>query len=73
MKLRIYKLPENGQYVIEKRIFHFLLIEWWVRYIKYAPISFNTLDQAKERMAEILEKKRDKENNQGKEILRYTV
>lgn len=73
MKLRIYKLPENGQYAIEKRIFHFLLIEWWVRYTKYAPISFNTLDQAKERMAEILEKKRDKENNQGKEILRYTV
>ena len=73
MKLRIYKLPENGQYAIEKRIFHLFKFEWWVRYIKEAPISFNTLEQAKERIEQILEKKRNKNNNQGKEIFRYTI
>ena len=76
MKLRIYKTNKNF-YVIQKRIFRFLLIEWWVGYSsKYGKI-FKSMDEAREVIKKLQEDKRDKRYNKlkekGTEILRFDV
>ena len=71
MKLRIAKFNDN--YYIQRRIFKFLLIEWWVLY-KECPLPFNTVDQAKERIDLIRQERREKKNNsKTTEILRFDV
>ena len=76
MKLRIYKTNKNF-YVIQKRIFRFLLIEWWVGYSsKYGKI-FKSMDEARDVIKKLQEVKRDKRYNKSKEkgteILRFDV
>ena len=76
MKLRIYKTNKNF-YVIQKRIFRFLLIEWWVGYSsKYGKI-FKSMDEARDVIKKLQEDKRDKRYNKlkekGTEILRFDV
>lgn len=76
MKLRIYKTNKNF-YVIQKRIFRFLLIEWWVGYSsKYGKI-FKSMDEARDVINKIREDKLDKRYNKSKEkgveILRFDV
>ena len=76
MKLRIYKTNKNF-YVIQKRIFRFLLIEWWVGYSsKYGKI-FTSVDEAREAIKKLQGDKRDKRYNKSKkkgaEILRFDV
>jgi hypothetical protein len=76
MKLRIYKTNKNF-YVIQKRIFRFLLIEWWVGYSsKYGKI-FKSMDEARDVIKKLQEDKRDKRYNKSKEngaeILRFDV
>lgn len=76
MKLRIYKTNKNF-YVIQKRIFRFLLIEWWVGYSsKYGNI-FKSMDEARDVIKKLQEDKRDKRYNKlkekGTEILRFDV
>jgi hypothetical protein len=76
MKLRIYKTNKNF-YVIQKRIFRFLLIEWWVGYSsKYGNI-FKSMDEARDVIKKLQEDKRDKRYNKSKEkgteILRFDV
>ena len=72
MKLRVIKLASNNKYIIQKRIFHFLLIEWWVKYNRL-PMVFDTLNEAKARIDEIREEKIFNRNNKVKEILRFDV
>jgi len=74
MKLRILKT--NNIYYIQKRIFKFLMIEWWIIY-KNCPLSFNTFEQAKERI-DLIRKEREEIKNKKKyskptEILRFDV
>ena len=76
MKLRIYKTNKDF-YVIQKRIFRFLLIEWWVGYSsKYGKI-FKSMDEARDVIKKLQEDKRDKRYNKlkekGTEILRFDV
>lgn len=70
MKLRIYK--RNNLYYIQRRIFHFLLIEWWINYDNYG--SFSTTEEAKHEIDNIRQAKINKRYaEEGKEILRFTV
>jgi len=76
MKLRIFRTNKNF-YIIQKRIFKFLLIEWWIGYSsKYGKI-FKTVDEAREAIKKLQEDKRDKRYNdskeKGAEILRFDV
>ena len=76
MKLRIFKTNKNF-YIIQKRIFKFLLIEWWVVYSsKYGKI-FTSMDEARDVINKLREDKRDKRYNKSKEkgveILRFDV
>ena len=76
MRLRIYKTNKDF-YIIQKRIFHFLLIEWWIGYSsKYGNI-FKTVDEARDVIKKLQEDKRDKRYNKlkekGTEILRFDV
>jgi hypothetical protein len=76
MKLRIYKTNKNF-YIIQRRIFRFLLIEWWVGYSsKYGKI-FKSMDEARDVIKKLQEDKRDKRYNKlkekGTEILRFDV
>ena len=76
MKLRIYKTNKNF-YVIQKRIFKFLLIEWWVGYSsKYGKI-FKSMDEARDVINKLREDKLDKRyaksKEKGAEILRFDV
>lgn len=76
MKLRIYKTNKNF-YVIQKRIFRFLLIEWWVGYSsKYGKI-FKSMDEARDVINKLKEDKLDKRyvksKEKGVEILRFDV
>jgi hypothetical protein len=76
MKLRIFRTNKNF-YIIQKRIFKFLLIEWWIGYSsKYGKI-FKTVDEAREVIKKLQEDKRDKRYNKSKEngaeILRFDV
>ncbi len=76
MKLRIYKTNKNF-YVIQKRIFKFLLIEWWVGYSsKYGKI-FKSMDEARDVINKLKEDKLDKRyaksKEKGVEILRFDV
>lgn len=76
MKLRIYKTNKNF-YVIQKRIFKFLLIEWWVGYSsKYGKI-FKSMDEARDVINKLREDKLDKRyaksKEKGVEILRFDV
>ena len=76
MKLRIYKTNKNF-YVIQKRIFRFLLIEWWVGYSsKYGKI-FKSMDEARDVINKLREDKLDKRyaksKEKGVEILRFDV
>lgn len=72
MKLRVIKLTSNDKYIIQKRIFHFLLIEWWVKYNRL-PMVFDTFTEAKARIDEIREERIFNKNNKTKEILRFDV
>ena len=76
MKLRIYKTNKNF-YVIQRRIFRFLLIEWWVGYSsKYGKI-FKSMDEARDVINKLKEDKLDKRyvksKEKGVEILRFDV
>ena len=76
MKLRIFRTNKNF-YIIQRRIFKFLLIEWWLGYpSKYGNI-FKTVDEAREVIKKLQEDKRDKRYNKAKEkgaeILRFDV
>ena len=76
MKLRIFKTNKNF-YVIQKRIFRFLLIEWWVGYSsKYGKI-FKSMDEARDVINKLKEDKLDKRyaksKEKGVEILRFDV
>ena len=76
MKLRIFKTNKNF-YIIQRRIFRFLLIEWWVGYSsKYWKI-FTSMDEARDVIKKLQEDKRDKRYNKlkekGTEILRFDV
>ena len=76
MKLRIYKTNKNF-YIIQKRIFRFLLIEWWVGYSsKYGKI-FKSMDEARDVINKLKEDKLDKRyaksKEKGVEILRFDV
>lgn len=76
MKLRIYKTNKNF-YVIQKRIFRFLLIEWWIGYSsKYGKI-FKSMDEARDVINKLKEDKLDKRyaksKEKGVEILRFDV
>ena len=55
MKLRIYKTNKDF-YIIQKRIFKFLFIEWWIGYSsKYGNI-FKTVDEARDEILAALSK-----------------
>lgn len=69
MKIRILK--SNNLFYIQKRIFHFLLIEWWIPYNKIS--VFNTIEQAKEKVQEIKNEKLNKKDKEDKEIFRYDI
>jgi len=76
MKLRIYKTNKDF-YIIQKRIFKFLLIEWWIGYSsKYGNI-FNTVDEARDAIKKLQQDKIDnrynKKKEKGTEILRFDV
>lgn len=76
MKLRIYKTNKNF-YIIQRRIFRFLLIEWWVGYSsKYGKI-FKSMDEARDVINKLKEDKLDKRyaksKEKGVEILRFDV
>lgn len=76
MKLRIYKTNKNF-YIIQRRIFRFLLIEWWVGYSsKYGKI-FKSMDEARDVIKKLQEDKREmrynKKKEKGVEILRFDV
>ena len=76
MKLRIYKTNKNF-YIIQRRIFRFLLIEWWVGYSsKYGKI-FTSMDEARDVINKLKEDKLDKRyaksKEKGVEILRFDV
>lgn len=76
MKLRIYKTNKNF-YIIQKRIFRFLLIEWWIGYSsKYGKI-FKSMDEARDVINKLKEDKLDKRyaksKEKGVEILRFDV
>lgn len=76
MKLRIYKTNKNF-YIIQKRIFRFLLIEWWVGYSSNYGKIFKSMDEARDVIKKLQEDKRDKRYNKlkekGTEILRFDV
>jgi len=76
MKLRIYKTNKNF-YIIQKRIFRFLLIEWWVGYSSKYEKIFTSMDEARDAIKKLQEDKRDKRYNKSKEkgteILRFDV
>ena len=58
MKLRIFKTNKNF-YIIQRRIFKFLLIEWWVGYSsKYGKI-FKSMDEARDVIKKLQEDKRE--------------
>ena len=76
MKLRIFKTNKNF-YIIQRRIFKFLLIEWWVGYSsKYGKI-FKSMDEARDVIKKLQEDKREmcynKLKEKGTEILRFDV
>ena len=76
MKLRIFKTNKNF-YIIQRRIFKFLLIEWWVGYSsKYGKI-FKSMDEARDVIKKLQEDKREMRYNKfqekGTEILRFDV
>lgn len=76
MKLRIFKTNKNF-YIIQRRIFKFLLIEWWVGYSsKYGKI-FKSMDEARDVIKKLQEDKREMRYNKlkekGMEILRFDV
>ena len=76
MKLRIFK-TNNNFYIIQRRIFKFLLIEWWVGYSsKYGKI-FKSMDEARDVIKKLQEDKREMRYNKlrekGTEILRFDV
>lgn len=76
MKLRIYKTNKDF-YIIQKRIFKFLLIEWWIWYSsKYGNI-FKTVDEARDVIKKLQQDKIDnrynKKKEKGTEILRFDV
>ena len=76
MKLRIYKTNKDF-YIIQKRIFKFLLIEWWIGYSsKYGNI-FKTVDEARDVIKKLQQDKIDnrynKKKEKGIEILRFDV
>lgn len=76
MKLRIYKTNKDF-YIIQKRIFKFLLIEWWIGYSsKYGNI-FNTVDEARDAIKKLQQDKIDnrynKKKEKGTEILRFDI
>lgn len=76
MKLRIYKTNKDF-YIIQKRIFKFLLIEWWIGYSsKYGNI-FKTVDEARDVIKKLQQDKIDsrynKKKEKGTEILRFDV
>lgn len=66
MKLRIFKTNKNF-YIIQRRIFKFLLIEWWVGYSsKYGKI-FKSMDEARDVIKKLQEDKREMRYNKFKE------
>ena len=76
MKLRIFKTNKNF-YIIQRRIFKFLLIEWWVGYSsKYGKI-FKSMDEARDVIKKLQEDKREMRYNKlkekGTENLRFDV
>ena len=76
MKLRIYKTNKDF-YIIQKRIFKFLFIEWWIGYSsKYGNI-FKTVDEARDVIKKLQQDKIDSQYNKrkekGTEILRFDV
>jgi len=76
MKLRIFKTNKNF-FIIQRRIFKFLLFEWWVGYSsKYGKI-FKSMDEARDVINKLREDKLDKRYNKSKEkgveILRFDV
>ena len=76
MKLRIFKTNKNF-YIIQRRIFKFLLIEWWVGYSsKYGKI-FKSMDEARDVIKKLQEDKCEMRYNKlkekGTEILRFDV
>lgn len=76
MKLRIFKTNKNF-FIIQRRIFKFLLFEWWVEYSsKYGKI-FKSMDEARDVINKLREDKLDKRYNKSKEkgveILRFDV
>ena len=76
MKLRIFKTNKNF-YIIQRRIFKFLLIEWWVGYSsKYGKI-FKSMDEARDVIKKLQEDKREMRYNKlrekATEILRFDV
>ena len=76
MRLRIYKTNKDF-YIIQKRIFKFLLIEWWIGYSsKYGKI-FKSMDEARDVINKLKEDKLDKRyaksKEKGVEILRFDV
>ena len=76
MKLRIFNTNKNF-YIIQRRIFKFLLIEWWVGYSsKYGKI-FKSMDEARDVIKKLQEDKREMRYNKlrekATEILRFDV
>ena len=68
MKLRIIKYS-NNQYGIEKRIFHIFKFEWWASYVY---LTYNTFEQAKEKIDQIKKEKANKDNK-DRECLRFDI
>lgn len=69
MKLRIYK--KNNLYYIQRRIFHFALIEWWVNYSTYP--YYNTVEEAKKAIIALEYSKLQSKNKENKEIQRFNI
>jgi len=72
MKLRIYK--KNNLYYIQRRIFHFTFIEWWVNYsTSFTNPYYTTVEEARKTIIELEYSKLQSKNKENKEIQRFTI
>lgn len=72
MKLRIYK--KNNLYYIQKRIFHFALIEWWISYsTNFIHPYYTNIDEARKAIKELEFSKSQSKIKENKEIQRFSI
>lgn len=72
MKLRIYK--KGNLYYIQRRIFHFALIEWWISYsTTFTRPYYTTVDEARKTIKELEFFKSQSKIKKNKEIQRFSV